>query len=167
MSLVDHAGSSKVTADAPPTEPLDEVVAFLAGRSAPCPRCGYDLRDIQSPRCPECGEPLVLRIGSPRARFGWLVVAMAPGCFSGVAATLLAFPIYRTIGLPPGRGVPWPIMVAEAFGIASAASVGAMYLARHRIMSWTGQRQMVFALGVWGAHVLVFVLTILAMIYLK
>jgi hypothetical protein len=145
--------------------PEAEVVAFLAGRSVPCPRCAYDLRDIRTAKCPECGEPLVLKIGSPRARFGWLVLAMAPGCFSGVAALFVMIPVFVTIWqrLPPGQGAPWPVMVADAFGFLSAASVALMYRHRHRIMAWTARRQGAFAGIVWGTHVLMFALLLLAL----
>lgn len=148
--------------------PLDgseaEVVAFLGGRSVPCPRCAYDLRDIQTARCPECGEPLVLKIGSPRARFGWLVLAMAPGCFSGVAAMFVMIPIFATVTrrLPPGQGAPWPVMVGDAFGFLSAASVVLMYRHRHRFMAWTARRQAAFAGTVWAIHILMFALLVLA-----
>ncbi len=142
-----------------------EVVAFLAGRSALCPRCAYDLIDIETARCPECGEPLVLKIGSPRVRFGWLVLAMAPGCFSGVAAVFFLIPISMTIGrkFPPGQGLPWPIVIADAFGFLSAASLALIYRHRHAIMSWTARRQGAFAGSVWGAHILMFLLLVLAM----
>ena len=136
-------------------------------RSVPCPRCAYDLRDIASAKCPECGEPLVLKIGSPRARFGWLVVAMAPGCFSCVAALFVMIPVGATLWLrlPRGRGAPWPVMGADVFGFLSAASVALMYRHRHRLMSWTAWRQGVFAGAVWGAHVLALALFLLAMRY--
>ncbi len=143
------------------------MLAFLEARSVPCPRCAYDLRGSQTARCPECGEPLVLKIGSPRVRFGWLVLAMAPGCFSGVAALFVMVPVFVTFWfrLPPGKGAPWPVMVADAFGFLSAASVGLMYLHRHRIMSWTARRQGAFAGTVWGTHVLAFALLVLALWY--
>jgi hypothetical protein len=146
-----------------------EVLAFLKGRSIPCPRCGYDLRDIQSAKCPECGEPLVLKIGSPRARFGWLVLAMAPGCFSGVAACFVMVPVGITIlrRFPPGQGAPWPVMVGDAFGFLSAASVVLMYRYRHRIMSWTARRQATFAGIVWGIHILMFAVLVLALALLR
>jgi hypothetical protein len=146
-------------------DPDAEVVAFLAGRSAPCPRCGYDLRDIGTAKCPECGEPLVLKVGSPKARFGWLVLAMAPGCFSGVAALFVMVPIALTIGrrFPAGQGVPWPVVVADMFGFLSAASVWLMYRHRHRFMSWPARRQGTFAGAVWGTHVLMFVLLLFGM----
>jgi hypothetical protein len=138
-----------------------EVVAFVKGRSVPCPRCAYDLRDIQTARCPECGEPLVLKIGSPRPRFGWLVLAMVPGCFSGVAALFVLIPIGVTIVRP--LRTPWPVVAADAFGFLSAASVALMYKHRHRFMSWTPRRQGAFAGAVWGVHILVFALFLLAM----
>lgn len=151
------------------TRPPDdaEVVAFLRGRSAPCPRCSYDLRDITTPRCPECAEPLVLKVGSPQARFGWLVLAMAPGCFSGVAALFVAVPVGLTLirFFPPGQGAPWPIIVADAFGFLSAASVVIMYRHRHRFMAWKPARQRTVAVSIWGAHVLMFALVLLALGY--
>lgn len=155
------------TASPPLRDPDAEVLAFLKGRSVPCPRCAYDLRDIQTARCPECGEPLVLKVGSPRIRFGWLVLAMAPGCFSGVAALFVMVPVFMTLrqSLPAGDGVPWPVMVADAFGFLSAASVALMYRHRHRFMSWTARRQGAFAGTVWGIHILVFALLVLAMWY--
>ncbi len=149
----------------PPRDSEAEVVAFLMGRSVPCPRCAYDLRDNRTAKCPECGEPLVLKIGSPRARFGWVVLAMAPGCFSGVAALFVMVPIFVTIWqrLPPGQGAPWPVMAADAFGFLSAASVALMYRHRHRIMAWTARRQAAFAATAWGIHVLALALFVLAM----
>lgn len=146
----------------PRRDPDAELIAFLEGRSVPCPRCAYDLRDIKAARCPECGEPLILKVGTPRIRFGWLVLAMAPGCFSGVAALFVMIPVFVTFWqrLPPGHGAPWPVMVGDAFGFLSAASVVLMYRHRHRIMAWTARRQGAFAAGVWGVHVLMFVLLV-------
>ncbi len=52
--------------------------AYLAGRLSPCPKCGYDLRDLtfggDRPKCPECGSALRLDTrlvhgyGDPRDR---------------------------------------------------------------------------------------------------
>ncbi len=155
------------TNNRPRRDPEAEVVAFLVGRSVACPRCAYDLRDIKTAKCPECGEPLVLKIGSPRARFGWLVLAMAPGCFSGVAAMFVMVPIFVTFWqrLPKGQGAPWPVMAADAFGFLSAASVALMYRHRHRFMSWRARRQGTFAGAVWAIHVVALGLFILAMMH--
>ena len=142
-----------------------EVVAFLQGRSVPCPRCGYDLCDIKTAKCPECAEPLVLKIGSPRARFGWMVLAMAPGCFSGVAAMFLLVPIYFSIGREHrvNEGLPWPVVVCDLFGWASALAVAVMYRHRHQIMAWKTKKQIWFAATIWGIHVMALGLFILAM----
>ncbi|XOV74265.1 MAG: hypothetical protein ACFHWZ_11950 [Phycisphaerales bacterium] len=149
----------------PPPAPDQELIAFLAGRSFPCPRCAYDLRDIRAAVCPECAEPLILTIGTPRVRFGWLIVAMVPGSFSGVAAMFLAVPITVSLwySFPSLRGVPWPMLCAEAFGITSAASVVLMYRRRLAIFRWTTRRQAAFAAGVWAVHIGAFVLLIAAM----
>jgi NADH:ubiquinone oxidoreductase subunit 3 (subunit A) len=147
----------------PLNDPEAEVVAYLVGRSVPCPRCAYDLRDLRSARCPECGEPLVLKIGSQKARFGWLVVAMAPGFFSGVAALFVLIPIFGTLWAGNRQNLPWPLVAADAFGFLSIASVGLMYRHRHRFMSWTLRRQGAFAGAVWGVHILAFGLFLLAM----
>ena len=142
-----------------------EILAFLRNRSVPCPRCGYDLRNIPAPQCPECGEPLILKIGSPKARFGWLVLAMAPSCFSGVAACFVLIPVAATIGrnFPPGQGLPWPIVAADIFGFLSAGSLALVYRRRHDIMARTPRRQALFAVKVWGVHILAFGLFLLCM----
>lgn len=142
-----------------------EVVAFARGRSVPCPRCGYDLRDIERAKCPECGDPLFLTIGTQRVRFGWLVLAMAPGCFSGVAAVFVAVPVGVTLwhGLPAGQGAPWPVIIGDGFGFLSAASVAVMYRYRHTILGWPARRQGVFAGVVWGVHVAMFAILVTAL----
>lgn len=160
-------GAQRRVPDASPDD--SHLLAFLAGRSVPCPRCAYDLRDIQAAKCPECGEPLVLKVGSPRVRFGWLVLAMAPGCFSGVAAAFVLIPIFGTlwaggsIGGPGSGGLPLPVLFADAFGFLSAASVVLMYRQRHRIMALPTQRQGIFAAIIWGIHILAFGLFLLSM----
>ncbi len=166
------AGTSVVPtpAVAPRAHDLDaDIRVFLRGRSAPCPRCGYDLRDIQFAKCPECAEPLVLKLGSPRANFAWLIVAMVPGCFSGVAACFLAVPIVMTVGrsFPGGPGIPWPIIAADLFGFLSAASVVVMYRFRDRVMAKPTRWQAAFAGIMWLDHVVAFVLFLLAMYLIR
>ncbi len=38
----------------------DAVAARLRRRRGRCPRCGYSLRGLTEPRCPECGRPVTL-----------------------------------------------------------------------------------------------------------
>ena len=46
-----------------PDAPPDLLSVFLDGRDVVCPGCGYNLRDLQCSRCPECGEELTLQVG--------------------------------------------------------------------------------------------------------
>lgn len=150
----------------PPLRQSDlEVIAYLAGRSVPCPRCAYDLRDNTTANCPECGEPLVLKVGTPRGIFGWLILAMAPGCFSGIAAVFVLIPITINfiVNFPTPVGVPWPFVGAETFGFVSGGSVVVMYRRRHEILALSTGRQRWFALGVWGVHACALALLILGM----
>lgn len=142
-----------------------EVIAFLAGRSVACPRCAYDLRDNATANCPECGEPLVLKIGTPRARFGWFVLTIAPGCFSGIAAVFFLVPlsVNFVMNFPALVGFPWPLMCAEAFGVLSAVSVWVMYRHRHRLLAKAYRKQAWFAAGVWGVHAAALGLVVLGM----
>ena len=73
-----------------------------------CPACGYELRGLSEPRCPECGEgfdPFVLRYAVEHPPFwrnpafwswsAFVIVAMAFSLglfvmFRGVAAVILA-----------------------------------------------------------------------------
>ncbi len=152
----------------PVSQPGAEVVEFVRTRSVPCPRCGYELRGLEQPKCPECGEPLVLKVGSPRSHFGWLILAMAPGCFSGVAAVILFWPLVITITsqLGPKKGMPISVRCAVLFGFLSAISLLQMYRSRGRILGWPTRHQAAFAAGVWGVHLLAFVIVILALVYL-
>lgn len=150
--------------EAPPRDPEAELLEFVRGRSAPCPRCDYDLRDVKTAKCPECGERLELRLASARPRFGWLVLAVAPGCFSGVAAVFLLLPAYiefkqRSAG---DRPLPWFMMAGEAFGWLSALSLILLYRHRYRVMAWRPRRQAAFALAIWGVHVLMLVVLVVS-----
>ena len=50
--------------------------SFLAGRSHPCPVCGYDLRDLRSDRCPECGRVLRLTVTQERPQRAAFVIGL-------------------------------------------------------------------------------------------
>ena len=61
------------------------VVDFLRERDIDCPLCRYNLRGLRSPRCPECGRDLELRIGLSEPRQGaWLVCQLALSAAGGI-----------------------------------------------------------------------------------
>jgi hypothetical protein len=120
-----------------PTPDTDRqfLIAWLRGRDAHCPICGYNLRDQPDPSCPECGGPLRLELGSERLRIGpWLlgVFSLAAACgFDGVAAVLL------TMGLiiePPPPGVRGVVLVVLGLFLALAlvCGLGIMALTQRR-----------------------------------
>ncbi len=39
---------------------LEHVRRFVAGRDVPCPKCDYNLRDLERGECPECGLRLTV-----------------------------------------------------------------------------------------------------------
>lgn len=51
----------------PREQPRDSLLVFLADRDVACPTCGYNLRNLQSGRCPECSLELKLEeLSAPR-----------------------------------------------------------------------------------------------------
>src|SRR3954454_17134270 len=79
------------------------LLDFLREYAAACPVCGYNLRALTRPICPECGQELVLTVGAARLRLGWLLAAVAPGFFSGIAAIFLLVPIVGRLIFGDGR----------------------------------------------------------------
>ncbi len=68
------------------------LVEFLQDRDAPCPLCGYNLRNLTGDVCPECGQKLLLTVGVHHMRFGWFLATVTPSLFSGIAANSDARP---------------------------------------------------------------------------
>lgn len=130
----------------------DLLLDFLRDHDAACPVCGYNLRALTRPICPECGQGLVLTVRTARLRLGWLFAAVAPGFFSGIAAIFLLVPIVARVVLGDGR-MSWPLVPLDLFGWCSG--IFAIILAKKRIrflaLSRAGQRW--WALGIWFVHV--------------
>jgi hypothetical protein len=152
----------------PPTHPIDDqraaelLLAFVQGRSVPCPQCKYDLRDIQSDVCPECARKLYLVIETDRPHLGWLILAIAPCCFSGVAACFVFAALLMQF-LFARKVEPIPL-AADIFGFMSAASIVLIYRNRGKILAWPAFKQAVFAFAIWGVHIGMFFLLILVAI---
>lgn len=135
------------------------VVEFLRGRDVGCPLCGYNLRDLSEPRCPECRKTLTLAVSLREMRIGWLLVTVAPGLFSGIAAGLLLIPIV-IVPLTEGGPPPWFILVLDAFGWLSG--IAALILIRRRVafLRLPAARQRLWALLAWAVHVGAFFLVL-------
>lgn len=57
-------------AEAGGPEHARDLLRYLAINDEPCPACGYNLRDIAQPRCPECGRQIVGRDIPNFVKFG-------------------------------------------------------------------------------------------------
>ena len=118
------------------TDPLaaDLLPQFLAGRDVPCPQCGYNLRDLAGDRCPECGEPLVLRVNVSEPKQAWLLVGLIGlSAGAGFNGLLLLYVVVQLI-MHHGFGPMLTFVVVNAIGLlAMAAFIGAYLRAWRRI----------------------------------
>jgi hypothetical protein len=150
----------------PPLQPADEIrlLDFLKGRDAPCPLCGYNLRDLTRPECPECRQALVLSVGLARLRLGWFLTTVTPGLFSGIAAVLVLIPIVLSATSGGGRP-PWPIILVDIFGWLSGFVALGIIAGRDRFLRQPVSRQVAAAVFAWLVHLAAFAaLVVTAMI---
>ncbi|MEX1016075.1 MAG: hypothetical protein WDZ31_04950 [Phycisphaeraceae bacterium] len=64
-----------MTTTTPPDHDL--LLAYVRDRDVPCPRCRYNLRDIERPYCPECGTQPTLTVGDAQQPLGaWLLLTI-------------------------------------------------------------------------------------------
>lgn len=75
----------------------DWLPSLASERDVFCPGCGYNIRGVREPRCPECGVGLTLSV-AVRVR----AVANAPVQLAAVPPTLDNRPVY-SLDVPPSR----------------------------------------------------------------
>ena len=146
----------------PAARGADELLLeFLRQYESPCPVCGYNLKALTRPVCPECGQELKLAVGATRLRFGWLFAAVAPGFFSGIAAIFVLVPI--VIMTAVAKRPPLLRLIAlDAFGWCSGVSAILLAANRLRFISQPLARQCWQALAIWLIHAAALALFIMA-----
>lgn len=139
------------------------LLAFVQGRDVECPRCGYNLRDLKKPVCPECREELTLTVGLTKMHFEWFIVTLIPGVFSGICAFILAIPMILVplFGQSPA---PKEFVLLDGFGWLSGFFAIGLFLSRHRFLRIGRSGQIIWALVVWVIHLLAFVALVLMII---
>jgi hypothetical protein len=149
--------------DARSPSDADRLIDFLRDHDAPCPLCRYNLRALTKPECPECRHALALTVGIPRLRFEWLIAAVTPCTFSGIAAILLLIPI---IAQPvSGNGPPPPgICLLDAFGWASGITGAGLFARRYAFLRMQPGAQRLVAIVIWGVHLTAFLMMVLVAI---
>lgn len=143
--------TAETSKDEPAGDGGELLLQFLDGRSVPCPRCGYDLRDLTRPVCPECGEELVLTVGRRSTNYELLIASLAPGIFSGIAAGLLLVPLIY-FGLIRSAGAPLEIVALDAFGLASGFGALMLFGRRRWFMAQPPRHQVFWAIVTWAIH---------------
>jgi len=135
------------------------LLAFLRGHDCGCPVCGYNLRALTRPICPGCGSELVLRVGAARVRLGWLLAAVAPGFFSGIAAVFLLVPIVGRLVFGDGQ-MSATLNVLDLFGWFSGVFAIVLAVTQHRFLGLSNDQQRLWALAIWLVHFIALVLLI-------
>jgi hypothetical protein len=148
--------TSPLNEQAPLTRAQELLLDFLRDREAhdaapDCPVCKYNLRALTKPVCPECGHDLLLTVGAARHPFGWLLFALAPGFFSGIAAFFLSIPV--VISQITNDPAPSLIVVVDFFGWCSGVFAIVLALKRHRFLALRSGAQRWWAIVIWLIHV--------------
>ena len=88
------------------------LAVYLAGRDVPCPRCGYNLRDLPGDRCPECRNALALRLGVAEPRLAMLLAGLI-GLSAGAGLSgLLVFYWFIVAVVRSRGGGDWALFLA-------------------------------------------------------
>ena len=146
-----------------PARPTDDGTArndqllleFLKSNDASCPVCGYNVRGLTRPVCPECEHRLHLRIGADDVPLKWFLAAIAPGISSGIAGILLASALILE-SLTGKSPVPGFVYAIDAFGLASGVLAVIMMTQRTRIVAMEIESQRALAAVIWVVHSLAF-----------
>ncbi|MEM7229191.1 MAG: hypothetical protein AAF432_10290 [Planctomycetota bacterium] len=137
----------------------DFLLQFVADRDVECPRCSYNLRDLQRPVCPECEEALVLRVGAERLLLLPYLITMAPHMFCAIL-TLIVLCVAVVLG-PPAN--VWQMWLFGGFAVTSGL-VGIWLLERRwPFMRMSVAAQQLVAMLTWVVHgaMIVFFLALL------
>ena len=129
--------------------------AYLRGRDVGCPLCGYNLRDLGSDRCPECGRfvRLGVSVAEPYLR-AWVTMLVPLLLSAGVGVFVLC--VVGMEGWPPPRMVVLRVSLSSFVGAIPLAVLGVVL--RRAILRIPQAGQWALAAGACAATVAAFVL---------
>ena len=124
------------------------LLAFLRDHDAPCPVCGYNLRHLTVPRCPECGRELKLSVGAtePYLR-GWIALIIPILLSAGMGVFILL--ITMMAGRWPERGDRTLMNAVLIFWVANIPIGGLAIGMRKTFMRWNKELQLGMAVAWW------------------
>ncbi|HWB20597.1 MAG TPA: hypothetical protein VG711_09875 [Phycisphaerales bacterium] len=135
------------------------LLDFVRNRDVPCPRCDYNLRNLSQSMCPECKEPLRLTVGVQKLRLGPLVLSIAPGIFSGMAAMFLTARIAMVLmARAPGKGPPWFVFLILGFGWFSGLFAVGLFATKKKFLRLSPETQLAWTGTIWAVHIGFFLL---------
>ena len=115
---------------APELSESDHLRTFLQGRDAPCPACGYSLRDLRGHTCPECGLALTLRVNLQEPALGSFVTGLIGICTTlGFHAIVMVWAFVATLGW---NGPPWRDLVSLFVGLVLDVAILWLWLTQRR-----------------------------------
>ena len=130
------------------------LLAFIRDRDASCPNCGYNIRDLTKPICPECKEDLVLKVGSRIYPIRWLQITVAPGIFTGITSVVMLVIVMLKGSLP--NPIPPVAIVLSTFFALSAVTAVAIIIMHKRFIRQPQPRQVLWATAIWVVHLTAF-----------
>jgi hypothetical protein len=146
MSDESIIGPSSLEEPAPPPAGPDAdrefLIHWLADRDTPCLLCGYNLRGLTRPVCPECGNELRLSVSlaDPYIK-AWIALLVALMLPAGLGLLWLVMIILKG----PPRGWDASVVVPMICQIAAIPLAGWALIVRRKIQSWDRHKQNLLA----------------------
>ncbi len=140
-----------MTSTIPQTGPTDQKILaeFLKTRHEYCPACKYDLHQLESDHCPECGEPLALHVGlSSPYQAAWIVVTIV--LFAQVwLASAIWYQLIRALSHYHRLGYLSPVELYVIYYLSATVPATAIWLKmRRRFLRLKRQKQHLIMAGV-------------------
>ncbi|MCZ6652369.1 MAG: hypothetical protein O7D91_05010 [Planctomycetota bacterium] len=126
------------------------LLEYLRANDAPCPLCGYNLHQLTTTKCPECGRPFQLGIESVSPFFAHYLGFLAPfviGAGLGFVFLCLIF-----AWGPPGS---WGIFIVIAAGGVDVMLLAHWYRKRVNFHRRPDEEKRKLILAAWLIHVVV------------
>ena len=145
----------------------DDLVRWLAERNADCPVCGYNVRGLRTPQCPECAAPLELALRSPNQRIGpWALAMVSLSAAAGFDLVLTAcFVVICVLHGPAPIDIILRVAVLTVLGIVCVGVMATLVSRRKRWMrlpvriqwrwGWVILAAVVTPHALYGLHLLV------------
>lgn len=115
------------------------LIEWLRQRDATCPLCGYNLRALPTPRCPECGQSLRLSVALAEPYLKAWITLLVFSCFGAGLGILFLIDLIKN-GYAYESAVeriasavfifstPWPLIVVRTRRKFLKLSRGAQWL---------------------------------------